>query len=268
MPVGLDDFLEEFDEVSDRVARARHEDFARVLRRWFAVFEEAPEAVAARVRWLMDIHPWVQNEATLTKENSGMGNSQLLWPDNREQRLSAQLTLFKELAEERIEAWNFAFEYFSTSSNNINDTLHQMTEHLFEPHVAELRRYLIRNAENPPGDNVFRIGDFVPASDRIVPLDHNSPAHVAADAALAAVEEKLEQANDGDPEEKHRVIAEVSAARRLLQATRVRTGALVAVLSGALAWVATQFAETAAGQAAEWAIQKVIEYLPMLKGLF
>lgn len=99
-------------------------------------------------------------------------------------------------------------------------------------------------------------------------LKHNTLAHDEADAALEDVERNLQQANDGDPQEKERVLAEVGAARRLLKASQVRIALLATLLGSALSWIASQFAETAVGKGAEWAIQKLTEYLPMLSDFF
>lgn len=262
----LDDFFEEFDEISRQAEIARYQDFSSVMRRWFAMFEEAPDLIKRRIQWLKGVHPWPANETSITRPNSGVGDSALNWPDSREERLSAQLTLFEEIAERRIRPDSFSSEYFRGSSNNFNDMVQSMARHLFDPFSAELRRYLRRNADTPPpGESEYR--RMVPASDRVVTIDHNSSAYAIADAALEDVETKLLQINVGDPEDKERVVAEVSAGRRLLKATKVRVTALLAVIGSALTWIATQFAETAAGQAATWAITKLQELLPTLAGL-
>ena len=51
-------------------------------------------------------------------------------------------------------------------------------------------------------------------------------------SALETLEDVLRGSNEyPDPEEKDRVIAEISAARRLFQSVKVRVGAVAAVLS-------------------------------------
>lgn len=251
----IEDFLEELDDMTHQAARARHEDFAQVMRRWFAVFEEAPPAIRDRVRWLMTVYPWVENEAILTKEQSGMGNSQLLWPDAKERRLSAQLTLFREFAEERIKGYQFAFEYFSTSSRNINETLHQMTEHLFEPHVVELKRYLVRNADKPITEDAF---DLVPASDRIVRLDHNQPGYEETLRSIEDTSTALIGDNSIGPEDRERIKFELESGMLLLKGQTVRMAAVEAVLISSLKWLAKAFGGAALGIAAEDALQAVL----------
>ncbi|RXT40279.1 hypothetical protein [Bradyrhizobium betae] len=74
--------------------------------------------------------------------------------------------------------------------------------------------------------------DEAPASDRVVRIDHNSAGYRETEEALDTLEHGLKSTNDflGEPEEKDQFVAEVSAARRLLQAARVRIAALAELL--------------------------------------
>lgn len=103
----------------------------------------------------------------------------------------------------------------------------------------------------------------VPASDRIVTLDHNSATYRDAMAALETLENVLRGANDyPDPEEKERVVAEVSATRRLLQSVKVRVVAVASVLSVAALYLAKQFAGKAIGDAAQVVIDLITPLFP------
>jgi len=260
------DFFEEFDERANLVSGARHQDFARLMRQWLRALDEAPPPISRRVSWLRALLPIERVESEVIQEGRGMVGSGLLnWPDDVEQSLSGQLNLFESLTDRDDSGWQFAHRFFHSRSRSIDDILHELTRHLFDPHVSELRRYLRKRLNNPVPSGTDH---EIPASDRVVGLDHNSQAHQHTDDALQDVETKLQQINQGNPEEKNRVVAEISAARRLLQATQVRVAALVALVGSALTWIATQFAETAAGQAATWAIAKLTEYIPILAGLF
>jgi hypothetical protein len=85
--------------------------------------------------------------------------------------------------------------------------------------AAELRRYLEREIAT------------VPAADRVVPLDHNSPSYREIVDDLERLENALRSSNEySDETEKGQRIAEVSASRRLLEAGQVRVEALVALL--------------------------------------
>lgn len=239
MPVDLSDFLDEFDELSAQATRARHEDFARLLRRWFETFQDAPPAISDRVNWLMTLYPYERVETDVMKEQSGMGSGELNWPEDRELRLSAQLNLLRAMADEKFEAWNFASDYFYTSSNNINDILHEMTEHLFDVHVAELRRYLIRNADKEAPTT------FVPGADRMVPVNHNQPEYHQLVSALQEIAEHVEKSNFIESDIKDVIRSEMLAAREVLKAPIARASILTAIVVGPLQWIAEQFATAA-----------------------
>jgi DNA end-binding protein Ku len=104
----------------------------------------------------------------------------------------------------------------------------------------------------------------VPASDRVVSLDHNSPKYIEAVDALAALEQALKETNQyEDPQEKEQHVAEVSAARRLLQSTKVRVMAVSAVLTPVLVAITKRFFDTGLGKIAG----KVVDTLWPLLGL-
>lgn len=68
----------------------------------------------------------------------------------------------------------------------------------------------------------------VPASDRIVHLDHNSAAHKEAVSALEQVEDELVKSNSLDlkPEEREAFVAEVRSAKQLISGKQVRQAAI------------------------------------------
>jgi hypothetical protein len=82
-------------------------------------------------------------------------------------------------------------------------------------------------------------GPDIPASDRTVSLDHNSPEQKQALEKLDELVAAVKETNDfpGNPEEREQVIAELSAGRRLLEATKVRVSAVQAALQPALKWM-------------------------------
>jgi hypothetical protein len=259
-------FFDDFDHYASEVSLARHQDHARMLRQWFRTLEDAPEPLRSRIAWLRSKFSAERLSTEVIVQGRGMvGSGRLNWPDDLQGRLSSQLALLEALTEKEDSAWRFAMNFFPARSNNLNDIVSELNTHLIEPHVRELRRYLEKNADTPIRGSGQ---DEIPASDRVVSLHHNTAAHNATDAALEDVERSLLQSNDGDPEDKERVVAEVSAARKLLSASKVRVVALATLLGSALSWIASQFAETAVGKAAEWAIQKLTEYLPMLSDFF
>jgi hypothetical protein len=89
-------------------------------------------------------------------------------------------------------------------------------------------------------------GETIPASDRTVSLGHNSPEQQHAIEKIDELVEAVKQANDlpGTPEEKEQLVAELSAGRKLLEASVVRLGALRATLQPALRWILEKAAGT------------------------
>jgi hypothetical protein len=95
-------------------------------------------------------------------------------------------------------------------------------------------------------------GETIPASDRTVTLGHNSPERAKALEKIDALVEAVKQANDlpGSPEEKEQLVAELSAGRRLLEASIIRLGALRATVQPALRWILEKAAGTIVGKIA------------------
>jgi hypothetical protein len=88
-------------------------------------------------------------------------------------------------------------------------------------------------------DKVFGSGVRVPASDRVVTLGHNSPAQTEALKKIDSLVEAVKKANDfpGSEDDREEAIAELSAARKLFEAAKVRVVAVTAVLQPRLRWL-------------------------------
>jgi len=84
--------------------------------------------------------------------------------------------------------------------NNIDSHVREMATFLFEPHAAELRRRLEDVLEDSIADDVY-----VPASDRVVTLDHNEDSFRRAAAALEETLACLRENNEMDPDDKARI---------------------------------------------------------------
>ena len=255
-----EEFAEEMQALQSQLRYPRHQDFGPLLRRLFSILRAGPSTVPTRVEWLMQQFPWERVEAEVLRPQSGMGPGTLEWPDEREPRLGAQLNLLREFAEGRLEGWNFAFDYFGTSSNNIDATLGEMTGALVDPMLDELGRYLARNMDRPVPEGVTA----VPASDRIVTIDHNSAPFEATMDGLSRLEGEIAASNSMDDASKERVAAELDAGRRLLKSRTVRLAALGAVLLPALTWLLDVTAGTAVGLAVEALIEQLKLLVPAL----
>lgn len=255
----IDEFFEDFDHYANEVSASRYQDFARVLRQWFRILEQAPEPLRSRVTWLREHLPAGQLENEVIVQGRGMvGSGKLNWPDDLEDRLSGQLQLLEVLTEKENSAWQFAFRFFPGGGNNINATLRQLVEYLFEPHVRELKRYLVKNAENPI---TSPDAEAVPASDRIVRLDHNQPDYLATIAAIERAESAAVVSNEILPEDRERIKFELDAGILLLKASSARVEAIEAVLIRALRWLSANFTGAALGIAAEDALQAVLKLI-------
>jgi hypothetical protein len=86
------------------------------------------------------------------------------------------------------------------SGRNINDGIADIVNQIFLPMSRELRRYLIVLVDNPEINP-----SYVPASDRIVALHHNSDIYTKTLDDLDQLEASLQQVNDyPDVEDKSR----------------------------------------------------------------
>jgi hypothetical protein len=95
-------------------------------------------------------------------------------------------------------------------------------------------------------------GEPIPASDRTVSLGHNSPEQAQALEKIDELVVAVNQANDLPitPEEKEQLVAELSAGRRLLEASTLRLAALRATVQPALHWILEKAAGTIVGKIA------------------
>jgi tRNA threonylcarbamoyladenosine modification (KEOPS) complex Pcc1 subunit len=251
----FDVFFDEYDDLSQRLLGARYQDFAAIARRVLNMLDGAPDPLGSRIRWLRLLYPLERVEADVLHEQSGIGPGRMTWPEDLERSLSGQLNLLASLTRDDDAAWRFAHDYFYSRSNNINDTLHEMTEHLLDPMFRDLRRYLVRNRNTPlPADEI-------PASDRIVRLDHNQPAYAETIGAIETTTNALLGDNVVSPEDRDRIKFELDSGIILLKAQSVRISAIEAVLTKALRWLSLNFAGAALGIAAERALMAVLSLI-------
>jgi hypothetical protein len=230
-----------YDELTDEVNRARYQFLADHLRSWFQHLDETPR-VAETVRRLqegLDFDAWYK-QAENTR-GSFVGSGSLAWPEGREKSLGMKLLMFRACAEGKLEAAMIGHSFIYVG-NNINDNAHAVIEQIFMPMASELRRYLERETTRVPAT--------APASDRTVTVDHNKPDYKEAVDALDKLIKTIKESNDyDDVEEKEQRVAEVSAARRLMDAVRIRIEPLVALLRPLVAQFATKLKDNLIGAA-------------------
>lgn len=93
----------------------------------------------------------------------------------------------------------------------------------------------------------------VPASDRVVGLDHNSADYLTAVAAVDKLIVVVRESNfyrEADPEDHERRLAELEAGRRLFGARWLSLAAVKATLIGTVTYLAAKFADALIGDTA------------------
>lgn len=101
------------------------------------------------------------------------------------------------------------------------------------------QRFLRLSLRQRGNVGTLKSNEAVPAADRIVTLDHNQPDVAGAVDTLDRLVEEVRSTNEfsGSAEEKERAVAELSALRRLLRASKVRVMSVLALASPVLGWV-------------------------------
>ena len=108
----------------------------------------------------------------------------------------------------------------------------------------------------------------VPASDRIVTLDHNSAEYIEAVDALKAFERAASESNEfgglfAEPEDRIRVLSEIGSGFELLRQVRVSAQAVVELLVKTLRFVKAKLPEASLGALASKALDalgKLIDF--------
>jgi hypothetical protein len=223
-----------YDELTDEVNRARYQFLPDHLRNWFEHMDDTPQVaeIVRRLQAGQDLDAWYkQAEST---RGSFVGSGALQWPEGKEKALGMKLLMFRACAEKKLEAAMIGYAFVYVGSN-INDNAHAVIEQIFMPMASELRRYLEREVAKLPTN------PSIPASDRVVSLDHNKPEYQEAVESLDRLVKTIKESNDyADIEEREQRIAEVSAARLLMDAVRVRIEPLVSLLRPIVIQFATE----------------------------
>ena len=172
-----------------------------------------------------------------------VGSGNLAWAQDRTERLGQQLALFRHFANQQNAYIDFC-QKFMYGLRRFDDMIAEVNEQLFNPFARDLLKDLFKHS--PLETKSLNI----PASDRIVPVDHNSPAYQEVDTNLVTLEDHLRRSNslaEDSPSERDQVLAELSASRRLLKAVQVRIELLKQLLLPALRWIAKKSGEIAVG---------------------
>jgi len=92
--------------------------------------------------------------------------------------------------------------------------------------------------------------DNIPASDRIVNINHNDPKHQEIMEKLEKLEANIKQSNSIDDEEKDRLRAELKASEGILKGKIAYNKVITTVLFPVLTYIVMQFVDTALAQLA------------------
>ena len=248
--MGWAEFESEYNDLAYDVSNAGSQSYHIRLRDYFDFLDN--EAISrGLIASLLDTGFVHGIEASRVLVNDSYGVN---WARDRRLRLGQQLALFRHFAEGG-DYFNFAISYLGVSRRD--DAVHSLNSNLFIPFSRELLKLLKKSASLS--------SEGIPAADRIVQVDHNSEPYKALTADLETIERAVQESNavaSGEPEQRERVLAELGAGRRLLRALLVRANVVLALLGGALAWLAAKFAE----QAVAPVIQRALEWLMRLFG--
>lgn len=240
----LGSWLDEFNELSEDVESSNYQMFAVNVQRWLDFIDSHALVALHLAAWerRANFPAWY---AALDPESGD-----LKWPSNSLERLGIHLGLLRTVGSGELRVYNFTLSFFYTQGD-FNLQVHQFVQHVFRPFRRELSRTLqkIDLFEPPAVDEAD-----IPASDRVVTLDHNSAPYRELIDALERLETAIARVNDYPaPEMQERQATEIAAGKRLLSAHRVRLSAVWAVLRVSLQWLIKQFAEKEIGHLADHA---------------
>ncbi len=242
----MDSWFAEYDELVAEVEASSYQTFSQHLQRWLDFIDEHPGIGPHIALWERSVEfgEWY-TAALLTKTMDDPGK--LNWPRDEKKRIGLHFCLFRDLASDQLDVSEFADAFFIVP-NDFDSHVARVADQVFRPFARELRRAVQRlGLTNQPGMDDANI----PASDRVVTLNHNSAEYGELTEKLKSIGEKIGRLNDyPDPAAKDRHTAELSAAQRLLKSTTVRVAALMMVLVPTLKWLSITFAEGAIGDLA------------------
>lgn len=237
----LDEFAEEYADLTRDVLSAGYQTYDQRLRDWFQLLDTSPYS-QARVRELetsFDFEPWYKaGESTV---GSMVGSGRLDWAQDRTARMAQELALFRHFTFGEQE-WSDFSSNFLWSGSRYEDMIAEINSQIFEPFTRRLLKEFLRAANAS--------AEEIPAADRLVTLDHNSSAYQSAVTSLDEVTKATVGSNElgsNVPTEKERVVAELEAGRHLLKARQIRVQAALQLLLPALRWIGDHAGGTIVG---------------------
>jgi hypothetical protein len=203
-------FLEELSELEMMATNADHQGIQSFLQRWFYTIERAPDNILAIVGEIRATTSLQAVNENMVRIQNGIGNNQFVWPLSREERLGGQHFFLEAASNENFEFTDFLVRFYRVQHGDLNDSSDQFVTRFFSTYARELTRYLEMRLN----------GDPVPASDRIVAIDHNSKEFSAIEVGLEEVETALAASNS--IKDKELIQAELAAGRKIIEAPLAR----------------------------------------------
>lgn len=236
----FDDDLAEYDALTTDVAMSTYDTFRPNFQRWFDLLEETPSfaMVVAHLERDLNFKEWWDR----TSERDEYGNTVLTWPKGTDGRLGMQLKTYRAFLEGKPDVLGFHATFLRSTDSRVFDImLGDVRQQVFDPMARDLRRRFVQAAQAEEAGEI-------PASDRVVTINHNAPEFAEATAALDSVAEAVRSANDyGDDADREQQLAEITASKGLFASARVRAQAVIAVLGKCLQYLMKKFADNAIG---------------------
>lgn len=230
----IDEFVDEYNDRVADILRAGHRSFSFRLNDWLDLLDNSFVAKPAidSLESGFDFTEWY---GVATQSVGGMvGSGSLNWSGDRLERLAQYLGLVRLLASDESAFADFSSK-FLWAGKRLDDNIAKINVEIITPFVRDLLKQIKKHQQG---------ASTAPASDRVVSLNHNSPDMIELNERLNEVETRMQNSNSLKLEDDYdRNLAEISAARRLIAATRVRLPVLQALLIPSLKWLGTKVAE-------------------------
>jgi hypothetical protein len=136
-------FLANYDEVSKFAADAYGNFFHEHLQSWFEILDAEPSirSIIERLLSRGDLQKLLADaEARASPEINWPGFIE--WPEDREARLGVRLALFREIAAERIDAWDFSQTHVCFR-RDVQDPIRPLAKELYWSFARDLRRLIV-----------------------------------------------------------------------------------------------------------------------------
>lgn len=254
-----DDFEAEYQDLASDVSNANSTTYEQKLADFISLLDQSywSKDAIQKLGEGIDFAAWYGD--TKETRSSMAGSGELDWARDRTVRLGQQLALFRHFAEKPDAFSDFSINFMYVGSR-YDDMVYEINRQLFDPFSRDLLKHIRKMAP------LETKSALIPASDRVVAIDHNTPAYRNLADSLDTIEQAASGSNElamQHPEERERIVAELGAARRLLTAARARVDAVISVLVPALKWLSAMVRDTAV----QIAITAAIAALAMLLGV-